>query len=64
MIDWHIHSESLVRGGEVVLDFDVIDNWKNKLDNMNEDKEGYILCIPRFVCSITRLYACIFSYTL
>ena len=31
MIDWHIYNESLVRRGEVVLDFDVIDNWNNKL---------------------------------
>ena len=40
MIDWHIYNESLVRRGEVVLDFDVIDNWNNALDNMNEGKEG------------------------
>jgi len=36
VIDWHIYNESLVRRGEVVLDFDVIDNWNNELDNMNE----------------------------
>ena len=40
MIDWHIYNELLVRRGEVVLDFDVIDNWNNELDNMNEGKEG------------------------
>ena len=39
MNDWHIYNESLVRRGEVVLDFDVIDNWNNELDNMNEGKE-------------------------
>jgi hypothetical protein len=46
VIDWHIYNESLVRRGEVVLDFDVIDNWNNELDNMNEGKEGasYVLC--------------------
>ena len=35
----------MVRRGEVVLDFDVIDNWNNELDNnnnnnMNNGKEG------------------------
>jgi hypothetical protein len=30
----------LVRRGEVVLDFDVIDNWNNELDKMNDGKEG------------------------
>jgi hypothetical protein len=40
VLDWHIHNESLVRRGEVVLDFDVIDNWNNELDNMNKGKEG------------------------
>ena len=46
MIDWHIYNESLVRRGEVVLDFDVIDNWNNELDNMNEGKEGASYVCP------------------
>jgi hypothetical protein len=37
---WRSYNESLVRRGEVVLDFDVIDNWNNELDNMNNGKEG------------------------
>ena len=44
MINWHVYNESLVRRGEIVLDFDVIDNWNNELDNnndnMNNGKEG------------------------
>lgn len=40
MVNWHSYNESLVRRGEVVLDFDVIDNWNNELDNMNNGKEG------------------------
>src|SRR5665811_1827946 len=35
-----------VRRGEVVLDFDVIDNWNNELDNMNEGKEGASYVYP------------------
>jgi hypothetical protein len=30
----------LVRRGEVILDFDVIDNWNNELERMNNGKEG------------------------
>ena len=36
MIDWDIYNKSLVRRGQVVLDFDVIDNWNNELVNMNK----------------------------
>ena len=36
MINWHEYNESLVRRGEIVLDFDVIDNWNNELKSMNE----------------------------
>jgi transposase len=40
LVNWHSYNELLVRRGEVVLDFDVIDNWNNELDNMNNGKEG------------------------
>ena len=44
MVSWHSYNESLVRREEVVLDFAVIDNWNNELDNnnnnMNNGKEG------------------------
>lgn len=40
MINWHTYNESLVRRGEIVLDFDVIDNWNNELNKMNHGKEG------------------------
>jgi hypothetical protein len=33
--------------GEVVLDFDVIDNSNNELDNMNKGKEGASYVYPR-----------------
>jgi hypothetical protein len=39
MISWHVYNELLVRRGEIILDFDVIDNWNNELKNMNECKE-------------------------
>ena len=40
MVNWHNYNESLVRRGEVILDFDVIDRWDNELDYMNNGKEG------------------------
>lgn len=40
VVNWHNYNESLVRRGEVVLDFDVIDSWHNELDKMNDGKEG------------------------
>jgi hypothetical protein len=39
-VNWHNYNESLVRRGEIILDFDVIDGWDNELDNMNDGKEG------------------------
>ena len=46
MINWHEYNESLVRRGEIVLDFDVIDNWNNELKDMNEGKEGASYVYP------------------
>ena len=40
VLNWHRYNESLVRRGEILLDFDVIDNWHNELNGMNEDKGG------------------------
>jgi Transposase DDE domain len=40
VLNWHKYNESLVRRGEIVLDFDVINNWHNELNGMNQGKEG------------------------
>jgi len=40
VLNWHKYNESLVRRGEILLDFDVIDNWHSELNGMNEGKEG------------------------
>ena len=40
VINWRTYNESLVRRGEIILDFDVIDNWNNELHRMNQGKEG------------------------
>ena len=36
---WSIYNQSLVKRGEILLGFDVIDNWDTELKEMNKDKE-------------------------
>ena len=40
IIDWPWYNESLVRRGQVLLDFDVLDGWDYELSRMNEGKVG------------------------
>ena len=37
---WSIYNQSLVRRGEILLGFDVINNWHTELKEMNKDKIG------------------------
>ncbi len=37
---WSTYNQSLVRRGEILLGFDVIDNWDTELKEMNKDKVG------------------------
>ncbi len=37
---WSEYNESLVRRGEILLGFDVIDNWDKELEEMNKGKTG------------------------
>ena len=45
-MNWRNYNESLVKRGEVLLDFDVIDNWNTELEKMNKDKEGRKFVYP------------------
>lgn len=38
--DWKVYNEALVRRGEVLLDFDLLDEWSEELKKMNQGKEG------------------------
>jgi len=40
MVNWSFYNKSLVRRGEVILDFDVIDSWYSELSQMNHGKVG------------------------
>lgn len=37
---WSVYNQSLVRRGEILLGFDVINNWDIELKEMNKDKVG------------------------
>ena len=45
-MNWNKYNDSLVKRGEVLLDFDVIDNWPIELEKMNEGKEGRKFVYP------------------
>lgn len=40
MVNWRAYNESLVRRGQVMLDFGVIDGWQEELEKMNKGKVG------------------------
>ena len=37
---WSVYNQSLVRRGEILAGFDVINNWNTELKEMNKDKVG------------------------
>ena len=39
-MNWSSYNQSLVRRGEILLGFDVINNWDTELKEMNKDKVG------------------------
>ena len=46
-MNWRNYNESLVKRGEILLNFDVIDNWNSELEKMNKDKEGRKFVYPQ-----------------
>ena len=46
MVDWPSYNELLVRRGQVLLDFDVVDKWDHELSQMNLGKVGEPYCYP------------------
>jgi hypothetical protein len=40
MVDWPSYNDSLVRRGQVLLDFDILDGWDHELSQMNLGKVG------------------------
>jgi hypothetical protein len=46
MHDWPTYNQNLVRRGQVLLDFDVVDQWDHELFQMNLGKVGEPYCYP------------------
>jgi hypothetical protein len=62
VLNWHTYNESLVRRGEIVLDFDVKDNWKNELANMNNGKDGASMYTQILLSNYLSICVYIFIY--
>ncbi|NOJ29275.1 MAG: hypothetical protein DA328_03805 [Nitrososphaeraceae archaeon] len=45
-MNWKKHNDSLIRRGQILLDFDVINNLDRELDGMNRNKEGRKFVYP------------------
>jgi Transposase DDE domain len=45
-VNWRNYNESLVKRGEILLDFNVIDTWDYELEEMNKNKEGRKFVYP------------------
>ena len=46
MVDWPTYNEALVRRGQVLLGFDVVERWDLELSQMNLGKVGEPYCYP------------------
>jgi len=46
---WPAYNQSLVRRGEILLGFDVINNWDTEPKEMNKDKVGEPFSYPNTV---------------
>jgi len=40
LIDWKVYNEGLVKRGEILLDFDLFNDWDEQLEVINENKTG------------------------
>jgi hypothetical protein len=62
-VNWKKYNESLVKRGEVLFGFDVIDNWDTEFEKMNECKRWEI-CISRFIYQGIGIHESILSFTI
>ena len=46
-MNWSTYNQSLVRRGEILLGFDIINNWDTELKDMNKDKVGEPFHYPK-----------------
>lgn len=60
--DWKKYNESLVRRGEMLLDFSVIDEWETELEKANRDKVGEPFHYPEGLIRLLGSSGCSFIY--
>ncbi len=59
---WSAYNQSLVRRGEILIDFDAIDNWDTELKEMNKDKVGLeTISLSQYISSFTWLCQSVIS---
>lgn len=63
MVHWPSYNEWLVRRSEVMLDFDVIDGWKDELEKINEGKVGEPYHYPESFIQMLGVHASLFPST-
>ena len=62
---WSVYNQSLVRRGEILLGFDVINNWDTELKEMNKDKVGLgTISLSQYISSFTWICQSILSFSL
>ncbi|MBA3978515.1 MAG: transposase, partial [Nitrosopumilus sp.] len=53
MMDWPSYNRSLVRRGEILFSYDVLDTWDYELQRMNKNKMGKPFIFPNsFILAI------------
>ena len=46
MINWPSYNRSLVRRGEILFSYDILDTWSYELERMNKNKKGKPFVFP------------------
>ena len=59
---WSNYNQSLVKRGEILIGFDVIDNWEIELKEMNKDKVGLgAVSLSKYLSSFAWICYSLFS---
>ncbi len=54
---WSVYNQSLVKRGEIILGFDVINNWDAESKKMNKDKVGLgTISLSKYIPSSSSIF--------